>query len=188
MKKEGESCFTFSINFLIGALRNWITYHFNLKPWTTSSRSIFSFFVCFRSENESLAISPVRRDPGLALYQDYSVLSESTTSRFVKSLFSRRQIFTPFLSDFPSNTNIRLSMAPPSLPSSRAAAPMQRSAGPFRFHLLFSHCQLMLLLPYLIQVQHISIEEGQGGLGESQPACSSWSAEEREVWCHQGDR
>ena len=35
----------------------------------------------FRSENESLAISPVRNHPGLALYQDLSVLSESTTSR-----------------------------------------------------------------------------------------------------------
>ena len=61
------------------------------------------------SENESLAISPVKRAPGLmglALYQDCSVLSESTTSR--------------------------LSMAPPSLPSSHAAAPVQRTAGPFR--------------------------------------------------------
>ena len=38
-------------------------------------------FFCFRSENESLAISPVRNHPGLALYQDLSVLSESTTSR-----------------------------------------------------------------------------------------------------------
>ena len=35
------------------------------------------------SENESLAISPVRNHPGLALYQDLSVLSESTTSRFL---------------------------------------------------------------------------------------------------------
>ena len=61
------------------------------------------------SENESLAISPVKKAPGLmglALYQDCSVLSESTTSR--------------------------LSMAPPSLPSSHAAAPVQRTAGPFR--------------------------------------------------------
>ena len=38
-------------------------------------------FFRFRSENESLAISPVRNHLGLALYQDLSVLSESTTSR-----------------------------------------------------------------------------------------------------------
>jgi len=61
------------------------------------------------SENESLAISPVKRAPGSALYQDYSVLSDPTSSR--------------------------LSMVPPPLPSSRASAPVQRSAGPFRFNI-----------------------------------------------------
>lgn len=61
------------------------------------------------SENESLAISPVKRAPGSALYQDYSVLSDPTSSR--------------------------LSMVPPPLPSSRASAPVQRAAGPFRFNI-----------------------------------------------------
>jgi len=61
------------------------------------------------SENESLAISPVKRAPGSALYQDFSVLSDPTGSR--------------------------LSMVPPPLPSSRASAPVQRAAGPFRFNI-----------------------------------------------------
>ena len=71
-KKEGESDLL------------WVSSLFKiLGREVLKFQNVLSQVFRFRSENESLAISPVRNHPGLALYQDLSVLSESTTSRFI---------------------------------------------------------------------------------------------------------
>ena len=58
-------------------------------------------------------------------------------------------------------------MVPPPLPSSRASAPVQRAAGPFRFQNTFSIIGKNILNNQN-QIQHLALEEEQGGIGENQ--------------------
>ena len=62
-------------------------------------------------------------------------------------------------------------MVPPPLPSSRASAPVQRAAGPFRFrNTLFHHWKEYFNNQN--QIQHLALEEEQGGVRENQLARS----------------
>ena len=62
-------------------------------------------------------------------------------------------------------------MVPPPLPSSRASAPVQRAAGPFRFQKTFSIIG-KIISNNQNQIQHLALEEEQGGVGENQFARS----------------
>ena len=62
-------------------------------------------------------------------------------------------------------------MVPPPLPSSRATAPVQRAAGPFRFQNTFSIFG-KIISNNQNQIQHLALEEEQGGVGENQLARS----------------
>ena len=106
---------------------------FYFQHWI--SALVFDSDLLLRSENESLAISPVKRAPGSALYQDFSVLSDPTSCRYQRAFHLKQRILNTIKE---LQINVRLSMVPPPLPSSRASAPVQRAAGPFRFQYTLS--------------------------------------------------
>ena len=161
-KELGKSTYFVKVSFVHLTL-----FDISFQHWI--SALVFDSDLLLRSENESLAISPVKRAPGSALYQDYSVLSDPTSSRYQRAFHLKQRIFNA-IKDL--QINVRLSMVPPPLPSSRASAPVQRAAGPFRFQNTLSIIGKIISNNKKNQIQHLAVEEEQGGVRENQLARS----------------